>query len=80
MDWLLRIAIARLIGRGTLRLTTARGTLLTFGDGNGPTVSARFTSIWAELAVMLDTFQPLRLTTESLNLEDETYSYSWQPR
>jgi len=54
MDWLLRIAIARLIRRGTLRLTTARGTLLTFGDGNGPTVGARFTSIWAELAVMLD--------------------------
>jgi len=54
MDWLLRVAIARLIRRGTLRLTTARGTLLTFGDGNGPTVGARFTSIWAELAVMLD--------------------------
>src|SRR5207248_3766565 len=33
MDWLLRVLIARLIRRGNLRLTTARGTVLTFGDG-----------------------------------------------
>src|SRR5262249_25100209 len=54
MDWLLRIAVARLIRHGTLRLTTARGTLLTFGDGTGRPVSARFTSARAEPAVILD--------------------------
>jgi SAM-dependent methyltransferase len=30
MDWLLRVPIARMIRRGNLRLTTARGTVLTF--------------------------------------------------
>ncbi|HLJ55746.1 MAG TPA: homogentisate 1,2-dioxygenase, partial [Chthonomonadaceae bacterium] len=32
-----------------------------------------------ELAVMLDTFRPLRLTAEAIALEDESYAYSWQP-
>ena len=30
-----------------------------------------------ELAVMVDTFRPLRLTTHALSLEDESYPYSW---
>src|SRR5215475_11006390 len=40
MDWLLRVLIARLIRRGNLRLTTARGKVLTFGDASGPMVAA----------------------------------------
>src|ERR1051326_8177153 len=54
MDWLLRMLIARLIRRGNLRLTSARGTVLTFGDGSGPPVAARFTSLRAELGVLLE--------------------------
>jgi cyclopropane-fatty-acyl-phospholipid synthase len=54
MDWLLRVLIARLIRRGNLRLTTARGTVLTFGDDSGPLVAARFTSARAELGVLLE--------------------------
>src|SRR5689334_6838455 len=54
MDWLLRVLIARLIRRGNLRLTSTRGTELTFGDGSGPPVAARFTSVPAELGVVLE--------------------------
>ncbi|HLH91867.1 MAG TPA: cyclopropane-fatty-acyl-phospholipid synthase family protein [Xanthobacteraceae bacterium] len=54
MDWVLRILIARLIKRGNLRLTTAGGTKLTFGDGSGPPVAARFTSRAAELGVLIE--------------------------
>jgi cyclopropane-fatty-acyl-phospholipid synthase len=54
MDWLLRILIARLIQSGTLRLTTARGSTLIFGDGTGRPIAARFTSLRAELAVLLE--------------------------
>jgi len=32
-----------------------------------------------ELAVMVDTFRPLKLTQAALNVEDEDYAYSWQP-
>src|ERR1700692_1796419 len=54
MDWLLRVMIARLIRRGNLRLTTARGTTLTFGDGTGPPIAARFTSVVAQLGVLVE--------------------------
>ncbi|NET08085.1 MAG: homogentisate 1,2-dioxygenase [Symploca sp. SIO2B6] len=30
-----------------------------------------------ELAVMIDTFRPLRLTTNAIALEDKNYAYSW---
>ncbi len=33
-----------------------------------------------ELAVMVDTFRPLRVTRDALPLEDDTYPYSWKPR
>lgn len=33
-----------------------------------------------ELAVMIDTFRPLRLTKQALDLEDGQYVYSWLPR
>ncbi|HEY4921895.1 MAG TPA: cyclopropane-fatty-acyl-phospholipid synthase family protein [Xanthobacteraceae bacterium] len=54
MDWLLRVMIARLIRRGNLRLTTARGTTLTFGDGTAPPIAARFTSVAAQLGVLVE--------------------------
>jgi cyclopropane-fatty-acyl-phospholipid synthase len=54
MDWLLRALIARMIRRGTFRLTSVGGTILTFGDGTGPRIAARFTSPGAELAVLLE--------------------------
>jgi homogentisate 1,2-dioxygenase len=33
----------------------------------------------AELAVMVDTFHPLRITRQAAGLEDERYPYSWLP-
>jgi cyclopropane-fatty-acyl-phospholipid synthase len=54
MDWVLRVLIGRLIRRGNLRLTTARGTRLTFGDGTGPLVAARFTSRAAAFGVIIE--------------------------
>lgn len=32
-----------------------------------------------ELAVMVDTFRPLKLTQAALDLEDRDYAYSWKP-
>jgi homogentisate 1,2-dioxygenase len=32
-----------------------------------------------ELAVMVDTFRPLKLTKAALGVEDTEYAYSWQP-
>jgi len=32
-----------------------------------------------ELAVMVDTFRPLRLTKYALEIEDEGYAYNWLP-
>ena len=32
-----------------------------------------------ELAVMVDTFKPIKLTQAALDVEDDTYAYSWQP-
>jgi homogentisate 1,2-dioxygenase len=31
-----------------------------------------------ELAVMIDTFRPLKLTTHAVGLEDESYALSWR--
>ena len=54
MDRLLQWGLEQFVRRGTFRLTSARGTVFTFGDGTGRPVAARFTSKAAELAVMLD--------------------------
>ena len=43
MDRLLQVGLKRFIRRGSLRVQTADGDLLEFGDGSGKTVSARFT-------------------------------------
>src|SRR5215831_13573305 len=53
MDWLLRLALAH-VARGNLRVTTARGATLSFGDGSGPPVAVRFTSAGAQRRVLLN--------------------------
>jgi cyclopropane-fatty-acyl-phospholipid synthase len=54
MDWLLRIFLSQFVRQGSFQLTTARGAVLTFGDGSGKPVAARFTSTAAEIAMLLD--------------------------
>ena len=54
MDRLLQLLLSQFVRHGTLQLITARGTLLTFGDGTGTPVVARFTTKAAELSVLLD--------------------------
>jgi len=54
MDRLLELLLRRFVRRGTLRLTTARGSTFTVGDGGGRFVAVRFTSKAAELGVLLD--------------------------
>jgi cyclopropane-fatty-acyl-phospholipid synthase len=54
MDRLLRFLLKTFIRRGTFRVTTSRGTVLTFGDGTGRPVSVRFTSRAAEWGILLD--------------------------
>jgi len=54
VDWLLSILLRRFIRRGSLTVTTARGSTYTLGDGNGQAVAVRFASHKAERAVLLD--------------------------
>src|SRR5665213_4358231 len=54
MDRLLRFLLKTFIRRGTFRVTTSRGTVLTFGDGTGRPVSVRFTTRAGEWAILLD--------------------------
>jgi cyclopropane-fatty-acyl-phospholipid synthase len=54
MDRLLQFLLETFIRRGTFRVTTSRGTVLTFGDGTGHPVSVRFTSRAAEWGILLD--------------------------
>ncbi len=54
MDRLLRFLLKTFIRRGTFRLTTSRGTVITFGDGSGKPVAVRFTTRAAELGILLD--------------------------
>jgi cyclopropane-fatty-acyl-phospholipid synthase len=54
MDRLLRMALNNLIRAGTLRLTTARGSTFTCGDGSGKPVAIRFTSQAAERRILID--------------------------
>jgi cyclopropane-fatty-acyl-phospholipid synthase len=53
MDWLLQAALAH-VSRGNLRVTTAGGRVLSFGDGTGSLVAVRFTSAAAQWVVVLD--------------------------
>jgi cyclopropane-fatty-acyl-phospholipid synthase len=54
MDRLLRFLLKTFIRRGTFRVTTSRGTVLTFGDGTGQPVWVRFATRAAEWAILLD--------------------------
>ncbi len=54
MDWLLQILLSQFVRRGNFQLTTARGSVLTFGDGTGEPVAVRFTNSAAEIAILLD--------------------------
>jgi cyclopropane-fatty-acyl-phospholipid synthase len=54
MDWLLQILLSQFVRHGNFQLTTARGSVLTFGDGTGEPVAVRFTSAAAEIAILLD--------------------------
>ena len=59
-------------------------TLHPSGIPHGPQPGAAEASIGAkrteELAVMVDTFRPLRFTRAALALEDTNYPFSWKPR
>ncbi|MBV9260524.1 MAG: class I SAM-dependent methyltransferase, partial [Pseudolabrys sp.] len=54
MDRLLRFFLGKFIRRGSLRLTTSRGTVLTFGDGTGKPVAIRFANRETEWAILRD--------------------------
>jgi cyclopropane-fatty-acyl-phospholipid synthase len=54
MDRLLQFLLTTFIRRGTFRVTTSRGTVLTFGDGTGRPVSVRFATRAAEWGILLD--------------------------
>ncbi len=54
MDRLLQFLLRTFVRRGTFRVTTARGTTFTFGDGTGTPVSVRFTTPSAEWGILLD--------------------------
>jgi len=59
-------------------------TLHPSGIPHGPQPGTVEASIGAkrteEMAVMLDTFRPLRLTKEGARLDDKSYPFSWRPK
>ena len=54
MDRLLDLLLRQFVRRGTLRITTARGSVLTFGDGTGQPVAIRFITAAAQRGVIID--------------------------
>ena len=54
MDRLLQFLLKTFIRRGRFKVTTSRGTVLTFGDGTGRPVSVRFATRRAEWGILLD--------------------------
>jgi cyclopropane-fatty-acyl-phospholipid synthase len=54
MDRVLQVVLRSFFRHGTLRLTTAGGIVMEFGDGTGEPVAARFTTPAAQWAVLLD--------------------------
>jgi cyclopropane-fatty-acyl-phospholipid synthase len=54
MDRVLEVILGSFIRHGTLRLTTANGKVLQFGDGTGEPVAVRFTTRAAQWAMLLD--------------------------
>src|SRR5689334_21671591 len=54
MDRLLRVLLGHFIRRGNFRVTTSRGTTLTFGDGTGRPVAICFATRQAEWDILRD--------------------------
>src|SRR5712672_1241509 len=54
MHPLLQRFFASFVRTGTIRITTARGSTFTLGDGSGKPIAVRFTTLAAELGVLLD--------------------------
>jgi cyclopropane-fatty-acyl-phospholipid synthase len=54
MDRLLRLAFEKLIRVGNLRISTAGGSIFTFGDGTGTPVAIRFTTRAVERRILSD--------------------------
>ena len=54
LDWLLATFLRRFIRNGSLTVTTAAGKTYTFGDGSGPPVAVRFTSVKAQRSVLFN--------------------------
>jgi cyclopropane-fatty-acyl-phospholipid synthase len=54
MDRLLDVLLRRFVRRGTLRITTAGGAVLTFGDSTGRPVAIRFMTPAAQRGVLID--------------------------
>jgi cyclopropane-fatty-acyl-phospholipid synthase len=54
MDRLLRSLLKRFVRRGSLRITTARGSVFSVGDGSGRPVAIRFVTPAAQRRVILD--------------------------
>jgi cyclopropane-fatty-acyl-phospholipid synthase len=54
MDRVLEVFLGSFIRRGSLRLTTASGKLLQFGDGTGDPVAVRFTTRAAQWKILRD--------------------------
>jgi cyclopropane-fatty-acyl-phospholipid synthase len=54
MDRLLQMLLKTFVRRGNFRLTTARGTTFTFGDGSGAPVAVRLLRPSAEWGLLLD--------------------------
>ena len=53
MERLLRWAFGNVVRTGNLRITTARGSSFTVGDGAGKPLAMRFTSADAERGVLM---------------------------
>lgn len=54
MDALILRTIDRLVKRGTLKITTARGATRMFGNGSGTPVAVRFASSRAQRRILSD--------------------------
>lgn len=54
MDKLIFRTVERLVKKGSLRITTARGATRSFGDGNPPAIAIRFRNAAAQRRVLTD--------------------------
>jgi cyclopropane-fatty-acyl-phospholipid synthase len=54
MDRLLRLALQTFVRAGNLRITPANGAPFTLGDGTGPPLAAAFTTLEAQVGILID--------------------------